>query len=72
MSNTATDTALADPPLPERVMSTREWAALASISYTTARWLLANGQGPHVTRLSPGRIGVTVRDFNAWLAERGD
>ena len=54
----------------EIVMSVRTWAALASIGYSTAKKLLAAGQGPRVTHLTDKRIGIRMSAHQAWLAER--
>ena len=54
----------------EIVMSIRTWAAVASIGYSTAKKILASGNGPKKTRLSAGRIGITVSAHKRWLAER--
>ena len=54
----------------EVVLSVRAWAAVASIGYSTAKKILASGNGPKKTRLSAGRIGITVSAHKRWLAER--
>jgi hypothetical protein len=54
----------------EVVLSIRAWAAVSSLGYSTAKKILAAGEGPRVTRLSAGRIGVRMSEHQRWLAER--
>jgi len=52
------------------VMSVREWAQVANLGYSTAKRLMAAGDGPRKTRLTRHRVGVAVSSHNAWIAER--
>jgi hypothetical protein len=52
------------------VMSVQEWATRARLSYPTARRVIAAGEGPVVTRLSPNRVGITFGAHRAWLKSR--
>jgi hypothetical protein len=52
------------------VMSVQEWAKRAGLAYPTARRVIAAGEGPVVTRLSPGRLGITFGAHRAWLKSR--
>jgi predicted DNA-binding transcriptional regulator AlpA len=54
----------------DRVMSVQAWAQRVGISYPTAKRLIAAGEGPAITRLSPNRIGVTFGAHRAWLKDR--
>jgi hypothetical protein len=54
----------------EIVMSVRQWAQVANLGYSTAKRLLANGNGPKKTRLTLYRIGITASAHKAWLRER--
>lgn len=54
----------------EVVMSIKTWAMVANIGLSTAKRLLARGEGPALVRLSPGRVGVTAGSHARWLAER--
>jgi predicted DNA-binding transcriptional regulator AlpA len=58
--------ALAD----NRVLTFPEWCAVNSISPRTGRRLIAAGDGPPVVRLSPRRIGITVRANREWQQSR--
>jgi hypothetical protein len=53
-----------------RVLSFRDWCELNSISLSTGRRILASGNGPEVTQLSPRRIGITNANNRAWLESR--
>jgi predicted DNA-binding transcriptional regulator AlpA len=54
----------------EIVLSVRSWAALVGIGHSTAKKLLASGQGPKVTRLTEKRIGIRMSAHAAWLSAR--
>jgi hypothetical protein len=54
----------------DRVMSFKQWCILNGVSERTGRRLLDGGDGPTITRLSPRRIGVSVRNNRAWQASR--
>jgi hypothetical protein len=47
-----------------------EWAGLNSLSLRQARRILASGDGPVVTLLSPKRRAITVRANRAWQESR--
>lgn len=51
------------------IISMREFAGLAGVSYATACRLRYLGKLP-VIRLSERRIGLRMRAVRAWLAER--
>jgi hypothetical protein len=53
-----------------RILIFREWCALNGISERTGRRLLASGDGPLVTQLSPRRIGISIANNRAWQARR--
>jgi predicted DNA-binding transcriptional regulator AlpA len=55
---------------PDRVLSFRQWYELNGISRTTAKRLVAAGNGPRIIRLAPRRIGVRESDAAAWQAAR--
>jgi hypothetical protein len=54
----------------DRVMSHKEWCKAAGISDRHGHDLIDRGDGPPIVQLSPGRIGVRVCDYRAWLASR--
>lgn len=54
----------------EIVMSVRQWAQVANLGYSTAKRLMASGDGPKKTRLTMHRIGITASSHAAWLRER--
>jgi predicted DNA-binding transcriptional regulator AlpA len=56
-------------PLP-RVLTLREWYESNGFSKQTAQRLIASGNGPKLTRLSPRRIGVRDDHAREWLDER--
>jgi hypothetical protein len=56
--------------LDSQVLTVREWARLNRISGRTGRRILAAPGGPAVVRLSPRRIGITVRANREWQASR--
>src|SRR5262245_50507525 len=58
--------ALAD----SRVMTFAEWCALNGFSQRTGRRLVKRGDGPPIVRLSPQRIGITVRHNREWQESR--
>jgi len=51
-------------------MTLRQWADLNSLGYSSARRILASGQGPKITQLSERRIGIRVADNDKWQATR--
>ena len=60
------------PGVPEvdRIITIKEWCAAAGFSHSTGKKLLRDGDGPIITRLSPRRIGIRVRDYLAWADAR--
>lgn len=54
----------------EIVLSVKMWAQLCGIGYSTAKKILAAGNGPRRTRLSEHRYGITTSAHKAWLRER--
>jgi hypothetical protein len=55
---------------PNQVLTFREWCAFNRISARTGGRILASGNGPTVTQLSPHRIGITIGNNAAWQASR--
>lgn len=53
-----------------QVLSIEAGARLAGVSTQTFRRICKNGHGPTLIRLSPRRIGIRVRDLDAWLSSR--
>ena len=58
------------PLLDEQVLTFREWCHLCAISLRTGRRILAGPCPPAVVRLSPRRIGITVKANREWQAAR--
>ena len=54
----------------EVVLSIRAWAAVIGVGYSSAKRMLANGDGPVKVRLSRNRVGVTASAHRTWLASR--
>jgi excisionase family DNA binding protein len=55
-----------------RLLTIKQAAERLHVSARTLRrWYLA-GEGPKMIKLSERRIGIRLRDFDAWLAERPD
>jgi hypothetical protein len=54
----------------DQVLTLREWCRLNSISLKTGQRIMAAGQGPVATQLSPNRIGVTIANNRAWQQSR--
>jgi predicted DNA-binding transcriptional regulator AlpA len=54
----------------DRVVSLKQAADYTSLSAATLQRLIANGEGPPVTQLSPRRIGFRESHLNKWLAGR--
>lgn len=54
----------------DRVLTLSEFAINACISLVTLRRLIARGEGPTVTKLSPRRLGIRVRHAREWLDAR--
>jgi hypothetical protein len=50
----------------DAVLTLREWAALNGFSERQGKTILANGDGPVVTRISNRRIGISRRNNRAW------
>lgn len=55
---------------PDQVLSFHEWCRLNYISVRTGRRIVARGEGPIITKLSPKRIGITVANNAIWQASR--
>jgi hypothetical protein len=55
---------------PNQIMTFREWCQLNRISVRTGRRIIAGGNGPVVTQLSPKRVGISVGNNAAWQASR--
>jgi hypothetical protein len=55
---------------PNQVLTFQQWCLLNGFSIGTARRLIASGDGPIITQLSPRRIGVRLADHIRWQASR--
>ncbi len=53
-----------------KVLTLHEWAALNTLSFQTAKRILAEGHGPKTVQLSARRIGVRMIDNRIWQEER--
>jgi hypothetical protein len=53
-----------------RVLSFRQWCELNGFSPATGRRIIAAGNGPVVTQLSPRRIGITIANNARWQESR--
>jgi hypothetical protein len=47
-----------------------EWFRRVGLAYRSGHRLIANGEGPTLTKLSTRRFGVRERDHIAWLEKR--
>jgi hypothetical protein len=56
----------------DRVNSLTEWCKRVGISKPTGRRILASGDGPAVTWLSPNRMGIRERHHLEWLDKRAE
>jgi len=54
----------------DRVLTIKMWALANSLSFSTARRIIAEGNGPKVVRLSERRIGIRESDNRAWQDAR--
>jgi len=55
---------------PDQILTFHEWCRLNRFSVRTGRRIVAAGDGPTVTRLSPRRIGVSIANNARWQASR--
>jgi hypothetical protein len=55
---------------PDQILLFPEWCRLNRFSPRTGRRIIARGEGPVVTRLSPKRIGITVANNARWQRSR--
>ena len=53
-----------------RVIDRKTAIELAGVSLRTWSRLIANGEGPPVTKISTRRLGYRLIDFKAWLNAR--
>jgi hypothetical protein len=53
-----------------RVYSIEQWADICGISKRAAEYLIANGEGPRVIRLTKYRRGIRACDLARWQIER--
>jgi hypothetical protein len=53
-----------------KVLTRKEWAKLNSISFETAKRILASGDGPPVVQLSARRVGIRMIDNRRWQEAR--
>ena len=49
-----------------KVLSFKEWIALAGVSISTGKRILASDDGPPTLRLSPRRLGIRLSDHVKW------
>jgi predicted DNA-binding transcriptional regulator AlpA len=49
-----------------KVLNLKQWMALAGVSISTAKRILASGDGPPVLQLSARRIGIRLIDHRKW------
>src|SRR6516165_3776788 len=61
---------LGGPLLDDQVLTFREWCALNGIGLRTARRIIDGPDSPAIVRLSPRRIGITIRANREWQARR--
>jgi hypothetical protein len=54
----------------DRVMLFPEWCSLNKFSASTGQRILRSGAGPELTRLSPRRFGISVRNHLRWQRAR--
>jgi hypothetical protein len=54
----------------DQVLTFREWCRLNRISERTGRRIIAEGNGPTVTKLSARRIGITRGNSRVWQHSR--
>lgn len=54
----------------DAVLTFHEWCSLCGFSERTGRRILASGDGPVVTQLSPKRIGISRGNNRRWQASR--
>jgi hypothetical protein len=63
--------AMATDPLGARqVLSFTDWCRLNNFSAATGRRILKRGDGPPIVQLSTRRIGIRLRDHDAWSEDR--
>jgi hypothetical protein len=53
-----------------KVLTRKEWAKLNSLSYGTAKRILASGNGPPVIQLTERRVGIRMIDNRRWQESR--
>lgn len=58
------------PPPPPTIFDLKRAAADIGISLRGLQRLIAQGEGPVVTQLTPGRIGISDADLTVWLRSR--
>ncbi len=54
----------------DRIISIPAWCEAVGISQSTGWRMVAAGTAPRITRLSTRRIGIRVRDYQAWADAR--
>jgi hypothetical protein len=54
----------------DRVLSFRQWCEVNGLTPRTGRRVIASGNGPVITQISPRRIGITVANNRRWQASR--
>jgi len=55
---------------PNQILLFLDWCRLNGLSERTGRRVLAGGNGPVITQLSPNRFGITVANNAAWQRTR--
>lgn len=54
----------------DRIISVKQWCEAAGFCLSTGKSILQRKQGPTLTRISERRVGIRVRDYQAWADAR--
>jgi hypothetical protein len=54
----------------DRVLTFKDWCVLNGFSERTGRRIIDSPDRPTITRLSPRRIGISVRNHRIWAQSR--
>lgn len=54
----------------DRIISIPQWCEAAGLSVRSGWRMVAAGTSPTITRISTRRIGIRVRDYQAWADAR--
>jgi hypothetical protein len=57
---------------PDQILTFVQWCGLCGFSAATGRRVIASGQGPAVTWLSPKRMGIRRQHNSVWLDKRAE